>query len=96
MNSPALFNKIAIAVYSTITSILSGINHIINHDTPASKTVELSAPPPVIETVSIEFSQPESTSFIRWQAIQQVLLSLLFWVILGLAAGFLLGMIRGG
>ncbi len=96
MDSPAFVNKIGIALYSTITSILSGINHIVDRNTPASRTMIESATPEKIDLASIEFSGAESTSSIRWESIQQALISLLLWVILGLAAGFLLGMIRGG
>ena len=95
MNSVTLFNKIGVTLYSTLTSILSGINHLIDHDQLGAGTTEQSgnqrtAPAP--EDIYI----PERLLTTRWQTIQQAFLSLLLWVTLGLAAGFLLGMIKGG
>jgi hypothetical protein len=36
----------------------------------------------------------ERSLLMSWESIQQALLSLLLWVILGFAAGFLIGMIK--
>ncbi len=96
MNFAKFFNRIGITIYSAITSLLSGISHIINRDVQATGSEVRSIAPASIDVAPTIFYEPERPRSIRWESIQQALLTLLLWVVLGLAAGFLLGMIKGG
>ena len=96
MKSLTLFNKLEILLYSTLISVMSGINHLKTQDQNISK----SSVQPATE-VSVDLAQtydqlPERTVAVSWVSFQQSLLSLLMWVILGFAAGFLIGMINIG
>ncbi len=96
MNSATFFNKIGITLFSAITSVLSGINRLVNRDMQATGSGERSIAPEVVDVSPTVFYEPAGSRSMRWELIQQAALSLLLWVILGLAAGFLLGMIKGG
>ena len=96
MKSLTLFNKLEILLYSTLISVMSGINHLKTQDQNISK----SSVQPATE-VSVDLAQtydqlPERKVAVSWVSFQQSLLSLLMWVILGFAAGFLIGMINIG
>lgn len=96
MNSISIFSKLEILLYSALTSLMSGIGHL------KSRAQHL-AIPPFLPRHSAD-QAPDSlnnhiaarTVSIRWDVIQQALLALLLWTVLGFAAGFLIGMIRPG
>ena len=93
MNS-RFFNKLEIMLYSTLISVMSGINHL-----KPQAQLNLSASGHSIYAgadglASVYVQTPERSASLRWESIQQVFLSLLLWVVLGFAAGFLLGMIN--
>ncbi len=96
MNSSTFFNKVGITLFSTLTSIMSGINHLMAHDQQAPQAFEPSGRLASVVSAPLDVRLPERPFASRWESIKQAFLSFLFWVILGLAAGFLIGMIRGG
>jgi hypothetical protein len=94
MNSNAILNRIEILLYSTLISAMSGISHLrahLQHSTalPTQPSLENEA----------QTSQPADQYKPRSLAmslitIREALLPLLLWIILGFAAGFLIGMIN--
>ena len=96
MNYVKVINKAEILLYSSLISIMSGINRLKGPEHDLSKVTpqEVPAEPPVQADVLISGSVQSSS--INWESIQQAILSLLLWTVLGLAAGFLLGMLRHG
>lgn len=94
MNSNAFFNRVEILLYSALISAMSGINHL------RAQIQHLSIVPlqhsPVGEADPTQLNnQYQARSLLpSWKSIQQALLPLLLWVILGFAAGFLIGMIK--
>ncbi len=96
MNSTTFINKLEILLYSTLISVMSGISRFKARDQNFSKS-----PVQPITEVSLDRVQtydqlPERTVPISWSSVQQAFLSLLLWVILGFAAGFLIGMVNYG
>ncbi len=94
MNSSTFVNKLELQVYSTLISIMSGINRL---KTPPRPLASYQDQQNSISEASLALMQPhKKTISVSWDVIQQAALSLLLWVILGFAAGFLIGMIRPG
>ncbi len=96
MSSASFFNKIGITLYSAATSIMSGISHIINRDELAARTTGPTLSQSCNDAATVDFYVPDRTNSMQWETIKQAVVTFLLWVILGLAAGFLLGMIKGG
>lgn len=96
MNYVKVINKAEILLYSTLISIMSGINQIKDQERVVSKLNQDEAP--IINSVQANVLDlaPERSASIHWEAIQQAFLSLLLWTVLGLAAGFLIGMLKHG
>ena len=94
MNSSLILNRFAIALYSALTSTMSGINKLralILDITPFPKQTVSEDD---IETAETFEQIPQETASSRWRSLQETLTSLLLWGILGFAAGYLIGMIR--
>jgi hypothetical protein len=94
MNSNTFLNRAEILLYSTLISAMSGINHIrtqIEHlsTIPVQHSHEDENDP----TLVTDQYQGRSLSM-KWKSVQQALLQLVLWVILGFAAGYLIGMIK--
>ncbi len=96
MGIASVINKAEIQLYSTLISVMSGINQLKDPEPQIAKTVDHDIPPvEVLPAVTFsDVSELPVTS--RWQTIQQTLLSLVLWIILGFMAGFLIGMISAG
>lgn len=94
MKANAFFNRIEILLYSTLISAMSGINKLRTRlqpsaALPAQPLTDIEAQPPQANV------QPKvSVLTLGWNAMREALLPLLLWVILGFAAGFLIGMIN--
>jgi hypothetical protein len=96
MNSNAFFNRIEILLYSTLISAMSGINRLRARLQHAQA---LPAQPPAdFEIETTERADPEkgNSLALTWNSIKEFLVTLLLWIVLGFAAGFLIGMIRPG
>ena len=94
MNQNALFNRVEIFLYSTLISAMSGINKLRTHvqnlfTFPIHNSPDLQADP---TQQTIQFQ--EKSQLVSWKSIKQAFLTLCLWVILGFAAGFLIGMIK--
>src|SRR4030043_2301892 len=94
MNSNTFFNRVEILLYSIVISVMTGLNQLraqFQHLTsiPIQHSPNGEAGPTELN----DHSRGRSL-FVSWETIQQALLSLLLWVILGFAAGFLIGMIK--
>ncbi len=94
MNSNTFFNRVEILLYSGLISAMSGINHLrakIQHF--STLPVQYSPEEAIDPTPVNEQIHPRSLT-LNWKSIQQAVVSLIFWVILGFAAGYLIGMIK--
>lgn len=96
MNSTTFLDRVEIQLYSSLISIMSGINRLKSPPEPGLQFPDHEAPEINSALAGVQISAPMKMVSISWVKIQQVLLSLLLWVILGFAAGFLIGMIRPG
>lgn len=96
MNSSSLLNRVKILLYSSLTSVLSGMNRFRTHI--QQEVTSSSQDAPDHESVSRpHILQMKGRSITRiWTTVEQILLSLLLWAILGFAAGFLVGMLKPG
>ncbi|HSB65441.1 MAG TPA: hypothetical protein VLD65_02625 [Anaerolineales bacterium] len=96
MNYIKVINKAEILLYSTLISIMSGINRYKEQgqDDPKLRQQEITAVYSYQGNV-IDL-ESEKSVLINWDTIQQTFLSLLLWTVLGLAAGFLIGMLNHG
>ncbi|MFZ2096562.1 MAG: hypothetical protein WAV05_07985 [Anaerolineales bacterium] len=96
MNSNTLLNRAEILMYSSLISVMSGINHIKSKILQAP-SLPTRQPLDGEAATSQSYRQVLSRSMTEvWKTIEQVLLSLLLWAILGFAAGFLMGMLQPG
>jgi hypothetical protein len=96
MNPTTAFNKLEILLYSTFISVMSGINKLKTRAQPISHTSSQNESPFVVEAMPLPSQEPEASASLPWESFQQTVLSLVLWIILGLAAGFLIGMIKNG
>ena len=94
MNSNAFINRIEILLYSTLISAMGGINKLRAHiDQPLAIPTQ---PSPDIEAEPSQVNRELKVSSLTmsWNSIIEALLPLVLWVVLGFAAGFLIGMIN--
>lgn len=96
MNSTNFFNKAEIALYSTLISIMSGINQLKPHEKDMASYTKADISAAALAPTQVYVQPAGRNSAIDWEALQQSILTLLLWAVLGLAAGFLVGMIRPG
>lgn len=96
MNYVKVINKAEILLYSSLISIMSGINRLKGPESDLSKIAPQEMAPDNPVQADVLILSPVQSSSINWEVIQQAILSLLLWTLLGLAAGFLLGMFRHG
>jgi hypothetical protein len=94
MNSNAFFNRVEILLYSSLISAMSGINHLrtrIQHSSalPFQPSADNDAGP-----TQLNVGLKVRSLTMSWNSIKDALLPLLLWVVLGFAAGFLIGMIN--
>ncbi len=96
MNSASILYKVEGFFYTTLLSIMSGISRLKNggHQEPIpenQKGEELEDDTPIMD-----IPLPPETDSQPCQSIQQYIIGILFWIVLGFAAGFLIGMLRSG
>jgi len=96
MNSIKAINKAELALYSTLISLMGGLIRLKEGDAQGSKHVVQPEAPLDDPTVIMDLVAQPRTFALRWQSIQQGILALLMWIVLGFAAGFLIGMLRSG
>ncbi len=94
MNPGGLVNRLEIALYSTLTSALSGFNHL------RAKVRRTNDPddwlPAEDEALSKDLDEPSNQKkiWLSWETIKTSIMILVLWMVLGFAAGFLIGMIK--
>jgi len=94
LNSNALLDRIEVVFFSILTYCLSGANHIQGNST---RTVKIQQYPSYYEEadpclVTRDILEKKHVGI--WSSISQAIVSIFIWMILGFAAGFLLGMIK--
>ena len=94
MNSNTFFNRVEILLYSSLISAMSGISHIRAQFQHFSSVSLHPSSDGETDPAQVMDHDQEKILFMSWNSIQQVLLPLLLWVILGFAAGYLIGMIK--
>lgn len=96
MNSNAILDRVEIIFYSSITAFMSGINRVRIH---LEHLVNVPFQPSSNESTNptqINEEAPENSIISIWTYFSQALVPLIIWIILGFAAGFLIGMIKSG
>ena len=73
---------------------MSGINHLRSQIQHFSTSPEQHSPDEELGSMLVNEQYQERSLSVYWKSIQQVLLQLFLWVILGFAAGYLIGMIK--
>ena len=96
MNSNVFFNRIEILLYSTLISTMSGLNHLRAHVQHSAEIPTVTLWDDEVEPTQLDEQSIDRTQNLRWISIKEAIIPLLLWVILGFAAGFLIGMIRTG
>ena len=96
MNSSHLQNKVGLAVYSTLISIMSRMSQLKGNDQQDAVSPVQPVSFDTVEDTPVVSPVPQRTLAISWASVQQTLLSLCLWIVLGFAAGFLIGMLQSG
>jgi ABC-type nitrate/sulfonate/bicarbonate transport system permease component len=96
MNSSRLLNRVEIMLYSSLISVMSGMN---GFKAKVQHLTSLTAGQPVDGAIDNGLTGNLSagrTLAQAWKTLEQTLVALFLWAILGFAAGFLIGMLQGG
>ncbi len=96
MNSTSLMDKVELGLYSTLISVLSGVRQLKETRQQVSDAALSPLSNCAGEASPIANQASEMKLSISWDSIQQTLLTTLLWIVLGFAAGFLIGMLRVG
>ena len=93
-NSPNFLNRIGIFLFSTLISGMSAANRLRTHaesklNEPAETSVIVETESQVVSDIAENVNQR-----ITWTSISQAFIALTIWIVMGFAAGFLIGMIR--
>jgi hypothetical protein len=94
MNSNTFSNRVEIFLYSTLISAMSGINRIRTQIQHFSSIPVHHSSDGETDPTQVNEHYQEKILFMSWNSVQQALVPLLLWVILGFAAGYLIGMIK--
>jgi hypothetical protein len=92
MNSNGILTRVEIFLYSTLTSSMSGINHLRGNFNIVGQSKHSMDPDPSNAQTSTQTGQ-NSIALYR-ELIKVVLPALFLWIILGFAAGFLIGLLQ--
>ncbi len=94
MDPSALINRLGISLYSTLTSVMSGFNHL---------RMKVNEPPGSLDWLPVEdkasmgkisYQGKLKSLWLSRKTIITFVLVLVVWMVLGFAAGFLIGMIK--
>ena len=94
INSNALLDRIEVVFYSVLTSCMSGVNRIQEDSTRMVKIYQYPINYEEADTFLVTQDIPEKTQNVIWESINQAIVTVIIWMILGFAAGFLIGMIK--
>jgi hypothetical protein len=87
-------DRIEVVFYSILTSCLSGVNRIQGRPTHIVKIHEYPQNYDESDTYIATRDIPEKIPIVSWTSINQAIVTILIWMILGFASGFLIGMIK--
>jgi len=94
MNTPGILNRVEIVVYSALTSVMSKVNHLRGNVgqtiSPADQPTQLAEDPAVYDNQQSH----QRSLYMVWNSIQEIVPLLFLWLMLGFAAGFLIGMVQ--
>ncbi len=93
MNSTTVTNKLEILLYSTLINVMSGINRLKSQSEDISVAPGREISKIASDMMGIQAYSGKRTALVNWDSVQQSFLTLLLWIILGFAAGFLIGMV---
>jgi hypothetical protein len=93
LNLNALIDHVEILFITTFTTTLSGVNHFMGKVTHLQKSPQGQLINNEINSVSINTNNQDMQAKLNWAVINQALVSLITWMILGIAVGFLIGML---
>jgi len=94
LNSNAIFNRIEIIFYATLTACMSGVNRSRVYIAHLVKIPDQVFVDEQVNSAPISNVEPVTNHGTPWTYISQALLPLAIWIVLGFAAGFLIGMLR--
>ena len=93
MNENTIINRFEIFFYSTLISALSGLNHL-RAGVQEGTVVQGQKYTQSVTADIQQIDQPNPGIFARsWESFKAALLLLFLWIVLGFAAGFLIGML---
>jgi hypothetical protein len=92
--SNALKNRIEIIYYAFLTACLSGVDRIRELNNTQLKESQNSTTYEDQTPFVNSTEHPENTNLSYWTNLSQSILPLIMWIILGFAAGFLIGLIN--
>jgi hypothetical protein len=94
MNANAFVTRFEIFMYSTLTSAMSGINQLrakFQQISPISSTPQAKAD---LGQILLNDELKKGPFALSWETFKAVLPPLFLWIVLGFAAGFLIGMLK--
>ncbi len=94
MNSGALINRLKIAIYSTMTSAMSGFNHLKTKVNRSPDSLDWLPVEGEALTSEMDYPATQKKHWLSWETLKTSVLVLVLWLVLGFAAGFLIGMIK--
>lgn len=94
MNANAFFTRFEIFLYSALTALMSGINHLRSKFQDGSSSQFPSSAKTDFGQILLDDQLKKGTFALAWETVKTVLPPLFLWIVLGFAAGFLIGMLK--
>ncbi len=94
MNANVFLTRFEIFMYSTLTSAMSGINHLRTKFQDVSTIPTQHSMNGEADQIALNDQPTRGSLSLTWESIKVALLPLCLWIILGFAAGFLIGMLK--
>jgi hypothetical protein len=94
MNANAIFTRVEIFLYSTLTSAMSGINHLRSKVQDVSSIAAKPSTNSDFGQILLDDELKKGPIALTWETVKAFLTPLFLWIILGFAAGFLIGMLK--
>jgi hypothetical protein len=93
LNSNTLLNQIEVLYNSFSNSWISGVLHFRGNNNYQAEGPNDALDNVDLNAISINYGSSENTQLTSWEYISRVVSSIIVWIILGFATGFLIGMI---
>jgi hypothetical protein len=94
MNANAIFTRFEIFLYSTLTSAMSGINHLRSKVQDVSSITAQPSATTDFGQILLDDELKKGPFALTWETVKAILPPLFLWIVLGFAAGFLIGMLK--